>query len=182
MMESESRGTESRPAGGSNRVLCPPPPPPPPPPSLPPPACATGVITDELYRFDLATLVWSLVADARGTPPSPRYRHGWVAAGGRLYALWGLGLRPPTNREGAANSALRRPAGPGPRGAGLFEATWQAAGTGGPGSLVGGASQPDQGCPLLSDSRYLSGRARGVDSHRHKMGGNFNGWALTLIH
>jgi hypothetical protein len=47
----------------------------------------------ELFAFDPATLKWTELA-VRGTPPSPRFRHGFAATGGQLYVHGGEGAGP----------------------------------------------------------------------------------------
>ena len=57
--------------------------------SLPLPAT---LILGDLFAFEPATLTWTeLAAPAvRGSPPSPRFMHGFAAAEGRLYVHGGV--------------------------------------------------------------------------------------------
>ncbi len=60
-----------------------------------PPAVAdplSGFFND-LHVYDPANMTWTdLSAAVSGTPPSPRYGHGFAGAGGVLYSFGGLGV------------------------------------------------------------------------------------------
>ena len=52
--------------------------------------CAVSFLND-LYEFDLATMQWTDITDRiQGSPPVPRYYHGFASAEGTLYAFGGL--------------------------------------------------------------------------------------------
>ena len=47
-----------------------------------------GVILNDLMAFDTVNLIWQNLSTAQA--PVPRYAHGFIAAGGRLYLLGGV--------------------------------------------------------------------------------------------
>jgi hypothetical protein len=49
-----------------------------------------GKVLSDLLEFDPKTGAWVALGDgAAGAGPSPRYGHGFAAAGGKLYVLGG---------------------------------------------------------------------------------------------
>ena len=54
--------------------------------------CRADELLDDLHMYDPAAAAWTdLSAALNGTPPSPRYGHGFAAAGGKLYVHGGAG-------------------------------------------------------------------------------------------
>ena len=63
--------------------------------AMPQHSCAmprTGLFFGDLHFYDLVVMAWTgLSAPVSGTPPSPRYWHGFTTAEGRLYVHGGQG-------------------------------------------------------------------------------------------
>ncbi len=52
-------------------------------------AASTGWLLDDLYSFDPATMVWTMLLAAGSVRPSARSFHGFTSAGGKLYVHGG---------------------------------------------------------------------------------------------
>ena len=53
---------------------------------------SSWIVFDDLYKFDPTSMAWTnLSSHVSGIPPSPRYGHGFKAAGGRLFVHGGWG-------------------------------------------------------------------------------------------